>query len=106
MGRRPYRVIRQIVRPIPSPAIHRQANGFDIGAEKQCALHGYGDGATDETVEPVVVGLFRSSFPFVDSPTAALGFDEVLGGYLLGEHAVLFGAITTDEEAVQQKSQR
>jgi hypothetical protein len=50
--------------------------------------------------------LIGTGFPFIDGSAAAFGADVVLGGDLLGEHAVLFGAITTDEEAVQQKSQR
>jgi len=47
----------------------------------------------------VVVGLFGTGFPFVDGSTAAFGADEVLGGDLLGEHAVLVKAIAEDGEA-------
>ncbi len=47
----------------------------------------------------MVVGLFGAGFPFVDGSPAAFGADEVLGGDLLGEHAVLIGAIAEDGEA-------
>ena len=46
----------------------------------------------------MVVGLFGAGFPFVDGSAAAFGADEVLGGGLLGEHAVLVGAIAEDGE--------
>ena len=72
---------------------------WSIGAEQQRTLHGRGDGGADEAVEPVVVGLFGAGFPFVDGSAAAFGADEVLGGDLLGEHAVLVGAIAEDGEA-------
>ena len=73
--------------------------GWSIGSEQQCSLHGGGDSTSDEAVEPVVVGLFGAGFPFVDGSAAAFGADEVLGGDLLGEHAVLVGAIAEDGEA-------
>lgn len=76
-----------------SIAFRRSRN---IRAEKQSTLHGSANRAADEAIEPVVVGLFGAGFPFVDRSTAAFGFDEVLGGDLFGEHAVLFGAITED----------
>ncbi len=44
----------------------------------------------------MVVGLFGAGFPFVDGSAAAFGADEVLGSDLLGEHAVLIGAIAED----------
>ena len=77
-----------------------------VSAKQQCSLHGRSHGSTDEAVKPMVVGLLRTGFPFVDGSAPTFGFDVILGGDLFGEHAVLFGAITTDEEAVQQKSQR
>ncbi len=44
----------------------------------------------------MVVGLFGAGFPFVDGSATAFGFDEVLGGDLLGEHAteLRLGAIS------------
>ena len=47
----------------------------------------------------MVVGLFGAGFPFVDGSASAFGADEVFGGDLLGEHAVLVGAIAEDGEA-------
>ena len=46
----------------------------------------------------MVVGLFGAGFPFVDGSAAAFGADEVLGSDLLGEHAVLVGAVAEDRE--------
>ncbi len=37
----------------------------------------------------MIVGLFGAGFPFVDGSAAAFGADEVFGGDLFGEHAVL-----------------
>ena len=54
---------------------------FDIVRTKEyCALHRRRDRRTNQTVEPVVVGLLRSLLPFVDAPAAGFGLDEVLGG--------------------------
>ena len=75
------------------------ADWFHIGAKQQRALHRSGDGTTNEAVEPVVVGLFGSGFPFVNSPTAALGFDEVLCSNLFGEHAMRFGLVSVNGQA-------
>lgn len=47
----------------------------------------------------MVVGLFGTRFPFIDRSAAAFSANVVLGGDLLGEHAVLFGAVTKDREA-------
>jgi hypothetical protein len=46
----------------------------------------------------VVVGLFGAGFRLVDGSAAAFGADEVPGRDLLGEHAVLVGAIAEDGE--------
>lgn len=46
----------------------------------------------------MVVRLFGAGFPFVDGSATAFGADEVFGGDLLGEHAVLVGAIAEDGE--------
>lgn len=46
----------------------------------------------------MVVGLLRTRLPFIDGSAAAFGFDEVLGGDLLGEHSVLFGSVTKDRK--------
>ena len=62
-------------------------------------MHGGGDGGADEAVEPVVVGLFWTRLPFVDGASSPLSLDEVLGGDLLGEHAVLISTIAEDGEA-------
>ena len=69
---------------------------WSIGAEQYCTLHGRGDRGADEAVEPVVVGLFGAGLPFVDGSATTFGADVVLGGDLLGEHAVLVGAVTED----------
>jgi len=42
----------------------------------------------------VIVWVFGAGFPFVDGSASAFGFDEVFGGDLLGEHAVLLGAVS------------
>ena len=46
----------------------------------------------------MVVGVFGAGFPFVDGTPAAFGADEVFGGDLLDEHAVLVGVIAEDGE--------
>ena len=62
-------------------------------------MHGRCDSAANKAVEPVVVGLLGAGFPFVDGSAAAFGADVVLGGDLLGEHAVLISTIAEDGEA-------
>lgn len=47
----------------------------------------------------MVVGLLGPGLPFVDRPAAAFGTDKVLGGQLLGRHAVLFGAFAEERQA-------
>jgi len=73
--------------------------GWSIGSEQQRSLHGCSDGGADKAVEPVVIGLLGTGFPFVDRSAAAFGADVVLGRDLLGEHAVLVGAVAEDGEA-------
>lgn len=50
----------------------------------------------------MVVGLFGAGFPFVDGSAAAFGFDEVLGGDLLGKHAVLLCAVAENGETKER----
>ena len=43
--------------------------------------------------------MFGTGFPFVDGSATPFGADIVLGGDLLGEHAVLLGAVAKNREA-------
>nr|WP_242632144.1 hypothetical protein [Rubripirellula amarantea] len=71
-------------------------SSLSIRSEQQCSLHRSTNSTSNETIQPVVVGLFGAGFPFVDRSAAAFGFDEVFGGDLFGEHTVLVGAIAED----------
>ncbi len=62
-------------------------------------MHRRRDGGSDETIEPVIVGLLWPGFPFVDSATAAFRADVVFGGNLLGKHSVFIGTVAEDGEA-------
>lgn len=42
-------------------------------------MHGSGDGGADETVEPVVVGLFWTRLPFVDGADSSFSANEIFG---------------------------
>ena len=52
----------------------------------------------------MVVGLFGAGFPFVDGSAAAFGADEVLGGDLLGEHAMLIGTLINTASLYLQRA--
>ncbi len=75
---------------VPSSLLHffeanafTPAFGFDICAEQQSTLHGRSNGAADQTIEPVIIGMLGADFPFVHRPAASLRFDEVLRRNLL-----------------------
>lgn len=57
------------------------------------AQHQCPDGAADEAIEPVIVGVFGTDFPLLDRAAAALGCHLVLGRQVLGEQAT-----STDHE--------
>lgn len=67
---------------------------LSIGTEEKCALHGCSDGTADEAIEPMVVGLLGSWFPFIDGPTATFGSNKIFRRDLLGEHPMRFGMVT------------
>ena len=79
------------------PAFEPQAAG--AGAVEGDAVHGRGDGAADEAVEPVVVELRGLDLPLVDGSAAALGLDAVLGAQVLGEEPVRLGPVAEEREA-------
>ena len=70
--------------------------GWSIGSEQQRSLHGCSDGGADKAVEPVVIGLLGTGFPFVDRSAAAFGADVVLGRDLLGEETMRVGSVTEE----------
>lgn len=86
-GRGDFFKIKILVLFVPPAFLHlRKANplpahlGYTFNTLKDNTLHGCPDGGTDQTVEPVVVWLFGSLLPFVHTPSAGFGLDEVLGG--------------------------
>lgn len=65
---------------------------WSIGSEQQCSLH---RGGADQAVEPVVVGFFGGVISIRRRFRLVLRCGRVLGGDLIGEHAVSVVAIAT-----------
>jgi len=63
------------------------------------AGHGRRDGAADEAIEPVVVGLGGLGVPLVDRPPVAFGDDVGFGiHHVLGKKPVLLGLVPEERQ--------
>src|SRR5262245_29360738 len=56
-------------------------------------LNAGGDGAADESVEPMIVAAFGAQLPFVHRAAPPLGLHPVFGRQMVGEQPMLIGPI-------------